>query len=177
MAGRETTGVGAATADLFAGRPWLVVAGEAIAPIHLTRVRALATATGARPIEMTAIDHDLAVAAISHLPLIAAAALVESVAGDPARSEISRPLAASGWRDMTRLARGDEVMGADIIATNAGPIAAQLRAYRDAIDAWLRELESMIDGAAPAEPDPAAVTRLRVRLEAARADLERQPAP
>lgn len=175
MAGRETTGLAGAGADLFVDRPWVVVASDGTSKRDLGRVEALARAAGARPVRMSAIDHDLAVAAISHLPLITAAALVESVATDAARWGTARHLAAGGWRDMTRLARGDEVMGADIIATNARPIAGQLRAYRDVIDGWLTELEAMIDEGRPVEPDAASVTRLRGRLEAARAELEREP--
>ena len=174
MAGRETTGVGSATADLFRDRPWVVVAGEADAR-HVERVEALATAVGARPIRMDAIEHDLAVAAVSHLPLIAAAALVEAVAADAERWPDARRLAASGWRDMTRLARGDADMGAGIIATNARPIAGHLRAYRDAIDAWLTDLEALIDESQPVVPGPDRVAALRERLQAARATLDAEP--
>ena len=53
--------------------------------------------------------HDAAVAGISHLPLVLAAALVEAVAGSSGTlgegSSVASQLAASGWRDMTRLAR------------------------------------------------------------------------
>jgi prephenate dehydrogenase len=173
MAGREATGVGAAIADLFIDRTWVVVAAEGAGSVHGERVEALARAVGARPVSMTAIEHDLAVAAISHLPLVAAAALVESVASDPTAWASARPLAATGWRDMTRLARGDADMGAGIIATNARPIAGQLRAFRSAIDGWLDDLEHMIDESVPVEPDAASVAPLRARLAAARATLER----
>lgn len=177
MAGRETTGVRAATADLFVDRPWVIVRAEGTPDRDVDRVQALARATGARSVPMTAIDHDLAVAAISHLPLIAAAALVEGVAADATRWDEAASLAAGGWRDMTRLARGDAQMGADIIATNARPIASRLRAYRDAIDGWLAQLDAITDEAQPAEPSDAAVATLRERLEAARATLERAPRP
>lgn len=181
MAGREQTGVGAATADLFHDRPWVITGGEeeAAGPgaRHVGRVEALAIGVGSRPIRMAAIEHDLAVAAISHLPLIAAAALVEAVAsGDPERWPAARGLAASGWRDMTRLARGDLGMGAGIIATNARPIAGHLRAYRDAIDAWLTELDAMTNEREPVVPSPERVAGLRARLAAARATLEAAPA-
>lgn len=175
MAGRETTGVGSATADLFVDRPWVVIPAEGTPPAHAERIEALAATTGAKPVRMSAIEHDLAVAAISHLPLIAAAALVEAVASDPDRWAAGRQLAAGGWRDMTRLARGEAAMGAAILATNARPIAGHLRAYRDAIDGWLAALDAMTGEDQPVEPDEAAVGRLRERLAAARGELEREP--
>ncbi|MEA2672833.1 MAG: prephenate dehydrogenase, partial [Chloroflexota bacterium] len=177
MAGRETTGFESATADLFVDRPWVVVAPDEAIGAHVDLVRALAMATGAHPIPMSAIDHDLAVAAISHLPLIAAAALVESVAADTERWPAARELAAGGWRDMTRLVRGDAEMGAGILATNARPIASAVRAYRDALDAWIAELDRLSDESAPALPRPADVERVRTKLAAARATLETDPKP
>jgi prephenate dehydrogenase len=117
---------------------------------------------------MTADDHDAAVAAISHLPLLAAAALVEAVAGSPGDPRPDWPaamsLAATGWRDATRLARGDAAMGAGIAATNAAVLARRARDLRSVLDGWIADLER--DGG----PDP---TRLEARLRAARDVLER----
>ena len=175
MAGRETTGVGSATADLFHDRPWVIVAADGTDQVHVDRVEALAAAAGARTVGMDALDHDLAVAAVSHLPLIASAALVEGVAADSERWPAARRLAASGWRDVTRLARGDADMGAGIIATNARPIAGYLRAYRAALDEWLTELDAITDESQPVVPGPERVSALRARLAAARATLEQEP--
>lgn len=164
MAGRETIGYAASSADLFADRPWVIVPGDDEGAVQ--RVEALASATGARPRRMAAAVHDEAVAAISHLPLLAAAAIVEAVAGGDAdragRSEATE-LAASGWRDVTRLARGDDAMGAAIVSTNATAIAARVRDLIDALEAWSAELER------PGGPDEAAVAD---RLRAARERLE-----
>jgi len=167
MAGRETSGFGAATADLFVARPWVVVPGDPVDVVAVERVEALARATGAHPVRMEAAAHDAAVALISHLPILAAAALVEAAAGaagEPWRADWpeAAALAASGWRDATRLARGDTEMGAGIAATNAVALAARVRAYRDRLDAWLALLEATgPDGL----PDEAAI---RARLDAAR---------
>jgi prephenate dehydrogenase len=167
MAGRETSGFEAATADLFVGRPWVVVPGDREDPDAVARVETLARASGARPVRMDAATHDAAVAAISHLPILAAVALVESVAGgageaQPGDWEVAAGLAGSGWRDATRLARGDADMGAGIAATNAPALAARLRAYRDRLDAWL----ALLEAAGPdSVPDEAAI---RARLQAAR---------
>jgi prephenate dehydrogenase len=157
MAGLERSGFDAATPELFADRPWVVCPtddGEAVA-----RVEQLGLATGARPMRLDPGTHDRAVAAISHLPLVTAVALVEAMLGTTGVSDderdVVRALAASGWRDMTRLARGDVEMGAGIIGTNADELAPRLRALRDALDGWLAELD------VPGDPDPA---RIRVRL-------------
>ena len=173
MAGRETAGYGAAAADLFVDRPWIVVPGAFAGPEDTVRVETLARACSARVVTMEATTHDRAVAGISHLPLVVSAALVEAIAigGDPAgvpgsASEdwpIAAGLAAGGWRDATRVARGDPVMGAAIASTNAPALAARLRDLRAVLDAWLNELER------PGGPDEAAMVQ---RLAAARAILD-----
>ena len=160
MAGREVSGVAGATGTLFVDRPWVLVPATAAREVDVDRVATLAGAVGARPIRMTAAEHDAAVAAISHLPLVAAAALVEAVAlGDESARDwpLARALAATGWSDMTRLARGDPAMGAGILDTNRAAVAAGLRAYRDAIDSWLAALDG-----------DATDADLRARLAAAR---------
>jgi prephenate dehydrogenase len=167
MAGRETSGFEAATADLFVNRPWVMVPGAAASAIDVACVEWLATTVGARAVRMSAADHDRAVAAISHLPLVLAAALVEAVAGPgngrPADDwSLARALAATGWTDMTRLARGDAAMGAGILATNAAEVASRLRDLRRVLDTWIDDLEQ---GSAPDD-------RLMARLVAARARLE-----
>ena len=117
---------------------------------------------------MDAALHDQAVAGISHLPLLLSAALVEAVAGD-ARAErgagwdVASRLAAGGWRDMTRLARGDPQMGGGIVATNGPALAVRLRDLRAVLDRWQAELD------APGGPDAAAIEEW---LREARARLD-----
>jgi len=167
MAGRESTGYANATPDLFVGRPWVVVPGADADDAAIARVAWLASACGARVVRMDASAHDAAAAAISHLPLVVAAALVEAVAGGAAPRSgwpAAAGLSASGWRDMTRLARGDVHMGAGIATTNAGPLVAGLRDLRAVLDEWITDLERAGD------PDPA---RLESRLRVARDRLVR----
>ena len=170
MAGREVTGYGHSLQDLFTGRPWVLVPGSAADGEARDRVAWLAIACGARPIQMDAGQHDAAVAAISHLPLVVAAALAEAVAGAEAERPgwtAAAPLAASGWRDMTRLARGDARVGAGIAATNSAALVDGLRALRAVLDSWIDEL------ARAGGPDPAT---LEGRLRAVRDRLEPPPA-
>ena len=160
MAGRETAGYAASTPDLFRDRPWVVVPGSAATDEAVRRVERLATACGAVPIRMAADAHDRAVAGTSHLPLVLAAALVEAVT----EGGLEAALTAGGWRDMTRLARGDVSMGAGIAATNAAALASRIRDVRVVLDAWLADLE------APSGPDEPAIAE---RLRAARERLAR----
>ncbi|HEY3187539.1 MAG TPA: prephenate dehydrogenase/arogenate dehydrogenase family protein [Solirubrobacteraceae bacterium] len=161
MAGRERSGFAAADPALFVDRPWVICPAGAPAAA-VARVENLVRAVGGVPLRMDAAAHDAAVAGISHLPLVLAASLAEAVLGEggPPRA---RELAANGWRDMTRLARGDPAMGAGIVATNADFVAERIRAARAALDAWLVDLER--EGG----PDAAQV---EARLAAARRLLD-----
>lgn len=167
MAGLEATGFAAARADLFADRPWVVAPGAHAEAADVERVAELVRACGARAVLLDPAVHDRAVAGISHLPLLLSAALVESVAGRPAGRPaddwaLAASLAAGGWRDMTRLARGDPAMGAGIAATNAGALLERLDDLLAALESWRSLL------AAPEGPDEAAI---RARLESARRRL------
>ena len=75
MAGRERSGAGAADADLFYGRPWVIVAHETTWPRAVLVTRALATDVGAVPLEMNAGTHDHAVALVSHVPQLVSSML------------------------------------------------------------------------------------------------------
>ena len=160
MAGREASGYGASDAGLFAGRPWVVTAAEPTDGEAEVRVEAIALACGAEIVRLGAAEHDAAVAAISHLPLVVAAALVDAIADGPDWA-LERRLAAGGWASMTRLARGDVEMGTGILATNAPAVAERLRDLRAVLDGWLAALEAV-----PPDPDG-----LRDRLASARARL------
>ena len=141
LAGKETTGYGASEPDLFRDRPWVLVPPQPADEATVDRVATLVDACGARLVRMTAADHDRAVAAISHLPLLLAAALAESVPASP-DWHAAQALAAGGWDSMTRLARGDVAMGSGIFATNPAEIGARLAALRSTLDAWAADLES-----------------------------------
>ena len=158
MAGGEGSGYGASDPVLFAGRPWVVTPTEPADAEGEKRVETVAIACGAEVVRLGAAEHDAAVAAISHLPLVLAAGLVEAVAGGP-DWPLERRLSAGGWASMTRLARGDVEMGTGILATNAPAVAERLRDLRAVLDGWLGDLEAVA-------PD---VDALRPRLEAARA--------
>jgi prephenate dehydrogenase len=164
MAGLESSGYGHSRSDLFEARPWVICPGAQARPIDLERVGQLVTGCGAQAHRISAGEHDRAVAAISHLPLALAAALVQAVS-DGDDWPIARALAAGGWSSATRLARGDVAMGAGIAATNGPELARRIRAMLSQLDGWLADLEATPD-------DPGATAqRIAVRLQAARESL------
>ncbi|HEY8199038.1 MAG TPA: prephenate dehydrogenase/arogenate dehydrogenase family protein [Candidatus Limnocylindrales bacterium] len=151
MSGRERAGYEAADADLFVGRPWVVLPGPNATPADVALVERLAVDCGARALRLEPDAHDAAVALVSQLPLVVATALVEAAAGAPDWL-LARTLAAQGWRDTTRLARGDPALGAGMLALNAAHVADGLRRHRAVLEAWQARLDALaVTGAQPAD--------------------------
>ncbi len=136
MCGKELAGFAAAEAGLYRNKTFVLCPLSRTSGAALAQARALVEAVGARPVILHPAAHDRAVAAISHLPYAVAAALVNTVstADDP----LARSLAASGYRDTTRLAASDVDMMLDILLTNRSAVLDWLDAYAAQL-AGLRE--------------------------------------
>ena len=115
MAGREIGGAGSARADLFQGRSWILTPSADLEESSKELALELIALLGATPIELTAADHDRAVAKISHLPQIAASLIAKQLTGTPAEW---MELAGQGLRDTTRIASSDESLWKEIIYSN-----------------------------------------------------------
>lgn len=130
MAGSESAGLEYARADLFDRATYAIAVEESADPQMISRLEKLAEEIGARPLLIDPVEHDRAVALISHLPQILSSAL-ESLLGAEfdgriARRDLAQDLAATGWRDMTRLAASSWSVWRDIIMTNESNISAAL---------------------------------------------------
>jgi prephenate dehydrogenase len=125
IAGAAYGGLDRATADLFEGRPWLLVPGMA-ADADVERVEQFVHALGAVARRTDADTHDRVMAYVSHLPQLVASALM-SAAGAAVGAD---GLAASGrgFADMTRLASSPADIWGGILATNADYIAEAVQA-------------------------------------------------
>lgn len=129
MAGKTEFGPNAAEAGLFQGARWVVVPSRTAAHEAIETVRGLALTLGAEPLFMDAEEHDSYVAAISHVPMVAAQALFKLARSSEAWPELSL-LAAGGFRDTTRLTGTDDQMALDILRTNRAPVLHWLDRYR-----------------------------------------------
>ncbi len=140
MAGREKSSIDAAEAGLFQGCIYCVTPATSAHGQAVRTVVDVAVAVGGRPRFLDPAEHDAFVAGISHLPFMLSAALVGTTTGSPSWREMS-PLAASGYRDTTRLASGDPTMHRDICVTNSHNIVRwidecieELRRWRQVVD-------------------------------------------
>lgn len=128
IAGSERSGPGAARADLYRGRRVVLTPQPDTRADAVATVRALWEATGAQVEMLDAAQHDRIFAAVSHLPHMAAFALVDDLAGR-ADSELFFRYAASGFRDFTRIAASSPEMWRDIALANRPALLAELDGY------------------------------------------------
>ena len=138
MAGREIGGAGSARADLFQGRSWILTPEADCAPESKSLVLELIKCLGATPIELTAQDHDAAVAKISHLPQIAASLVAKQLTGTPAEW---MELAGQGLRDTTRIAGSDEKLWKEIIYSNRAEISQLLINLQNDLTQMIKSLD------------------------------------
>lgn len=126
MCGKEVSGLAAADPHLYRDAPWVLVPLARTSEASLDLARALVQAVGARPLVLDAARHDWLVAAISHLPYVLAIALVLTVAQLSQDDAMVWQLAASGFRDTSRLAGSDVEMMLDILMTNRAAVEEML---------------------------------------------------
>ena len=159
MAGSEKSGWQVARADLFRGATVIMTPTDATEPRAIKGVTALWEALGARVSALDPETHDRTVAAISHLPHVAAWALVDAVARfEPG----ALAFAARGFRDTTRIAASDPPMWRDILLANTDAVRASLVAFRAALD----DLDRLI-----ATGDATGIEALLARLKTTREGL------
>lgn len=126
MAGRERGGAIAGRADLFVGRPWVVTPHESSSAEALGLVRELATALESSVIEVTAAEHDRAVALVSHVPQLISSLLAARLV--PAEQQ-DVDLAGQGLRDTTRIAASDSGLWMQILEENADEVVSVLEEF------------------------------------------------
>ncbi len=130
MAGSERSGFDAAPADLFEGRLTLLTPTGRTPGDALARVTAFWEALGSQVRLLTPEAHDRGVAAISHLPHLAAYGLVAAADAE------ALPLAAAGFQDTTRIAASPEALWTDIFRENREALLAVLARYRRLLAEW-----------------------------------------
>ena len=156
MCGKEVAGLAAADPSLYENATW-VVSPLKYTPLGVVEViETLATAVGAKPLLLPPNRHDQLVAAISHLPYLVSSALVLAAQTVAVEDERVWQVAASGFKDTSRIAASDVTMMMDILLTNQDAVADMVARMRLQLDQLAQTL---------ADGDEAA---LRALLEQAR---------
>jgi len=143
IAGTEQSGAEASFAELFEDRTCILTPEPSTNAKACDQVRKFWQATGSQVIEMDAGVHDELLAAVSHLPHLAAFALVNAVrkqadSGDEEHDPFR--FAAGGFRDFTRIASSSPEMWRDIAVSNSPALVKEI----DALQAELAEMREAL---------------------------------
>ncbi len=124
VAGSEARGISAATADLFQDSLCILTPTARTDQQARAMVRRLWQNVGARVIELSPRTHDRWLAAVSHVPHLVAAALVNAAASVPLSH------APRSFRDVTRIAQSDPRLWQDILLMNRRDVLVALTTVR-----------------------------------------------
>lgn len=160
MTGKETAGFEAAEPNLYRNATWVLTPLARTTPETVSLSLELVEAVGAKPVILPAERHDKLVATISHLPYLAASALVHTTEEVGKSDAMVWELAAGGFRDTSRVAASDTRMFMDILMTNQPAVLAQLDSYIG----HLKELRTLLTN-----KDEAGLAAKLTRSQAARA--------
>ena len=142
MCGKEASGLEVAEADLYQGATFVLTPLQRTSSEALVLAQELAKTVGARPLLMDAERHDRLVAAVSHLPYLLSVGLVVTAEEMAAEDELVWELAASGFRDTSRLAASDVTMMLDILLTNRAAVGETLSRFANQLNAIAHLLEA-----------------------------------
>ncbi len=126
MAGRERGGALAGRADLFFGRPWVICANPESTAASTLLVEQLALDLGSVPAQLSAADHDRAVAMVSHLPQLVSSLLAAQL---NRADQVELALSGQGLRDTTRIAASDAKLWMQILAGNTADVKDALQGF------------------------------------------------
>jgi len=132
IAGKEVAGIEHADATLYRDRLVVLTPTDETNAAHVDRAQALWQAVGSRVEQLSPEVHDAAFAAVSHLPHLAAFALVNAVTQQP-QGDLFLSMAGPGFRDFSRIAASDPVVWRDILLANRQEVLRQAGLMRDAL--------------------------------------------
>lgn len=140
MAGSERTGYACSKASLLENAYYVITPTAKNTQEQIDTMVRFAEEQAALPLVLDYKKHDYAVAAISHVPHVIAAALVNLVAQSDSPDGTMRKIAAGGFKDITRIASSSPVMWEQILFTNQDNVISLLEDYQTAISGMIDAL-------------------------------------
>ncbi len=159
MCGKEKSGLEAAEPGLFRGCTFVLCPLPRTTPATLALIHEMIDCIAARPLVLEPERHDRLVAAISHLPYLNAAGLVAHVMAVAETDPTVWEVAASGFRDSSRVAASDVTMLLDILLTNRTAVLAAMADYESRMDLFRQALAQEDEAALRALLEPVAAAR------------------
>ncbi len=141
MAGSERVGYANSKASLLENAYYIMTPAPDVPQEAVARFTELVRSTGAIPLLISSEKHDYVTAAVSHLPHIIAASLVNLVK-DHDEDGVMKAIAAGGFKDITRIASSSPVMWQQICLTNTVNISGLLSDYIAALEKIRQELDA-----------------------------------
>ena len=144
MAGNSESGIAAFEKGLFADRPYVLTPTPETVPVALETVAELIRSLDCSIHYATPAQHDLAVAWISHLPIMVSASLMSACLHetDPTILDFAKKFASTGFKDTSRVGAGNPEMGMMMAEYNRDAVLKSLYQYRDRLDSMIGSIES-----------------------------------
>lgn len=141
MAGSERVGYVNSKVSLLENAYYILTPAPSVPGEKLEAYRKLVVRMGAIPLILDCEKHDYITAAISHLPHVIAASLVNLVRDSDSEDGIMKMVAAGGFKDITRIASSSAVMWQQICLTNTENISLLLSKYISALTEFQKDLD------------------------------------
>lgn len=142
MAGSERIGYANSNAKILENAYYILTPTAKVSTDKIEKYSDLITKMRAIPLELTYEEHDFVTAAISHLPHVIAASLVNLVKNSDSEKGTMKAIAAGGFKDITRISSSSPIMWQNICLTNKDNILTLLGKYIDSLEEFKDKIAS-----------------------------------
>lgn len=142
MTGSERFGYANSKASLFENAYYILTPTSEVPTEKISAYQTLVQTIGAIPLVLPYGQHDYVTGAISHLPHVIAASLVNLVKNSDSKEGIMKMIAAGGFKDITRIASSSPTMWQQICLTNTENISTLLEQYINDLNEFKQILDS-----------------------------------
>ncbi len=141
MAGSERIGYRNSRSGLIENAYYILAPEPEFNTQDVEWMKNLVSLIGAIPIVVDANKHDYITAAISHVPHVISASLVNLVKDSDGEDGLMKLIAAGGFKDITRISSSSPVMWEEICMTNSSNIRELLDCYIESLERFKSELD------------------------------------
>ena len=142
MTGSELTGLENSSDKLLQNAYYILTADEDMDSQTYDEFFEYIESLGAIPIKLTPEEHDRATAAISHVPHVVAASLVNMVRNNDSENAVCKTIAAGGFKDITRVASSSPTMWQHIFMSNQTAVLSLLDSFESEIHKFRNAIAS-----------------------------------